>query len=142
MFYVQLHAINEARNCRRAYAITVRHGLGDIYNVELVYGRIGARGRVSRYPFVQWRDVRRFVRQCLQRRRSAHVRIGAPYVVTAAYNAAFLYDVAPWLRYAFGAGEHPVRCEDTMPTCQAQDVCSLPVSLQMQRTSREDVVYV
>jgi hypothetical protein len=63
----------------RAYKVIAGTDLFGVWLVEVIYGRIGARGRSIRYVAENEAAARRRVNQVLQRRASARQRIGVSY---------------------------------------------------------------
>ena len=81
---IYLEARNPARDCMRAYRLTLTRDLFGVFVVETRYGRIGTYGHALTYSFDDEVGARAFMDQCLRRRRSAPKRIGVPYTVQPA----------------------------------------------------------
>lgn len=80
-FAIHLEARDPARNIWRAYSITGGQDLFGDWVVVLSYGRIGAKGRTKTVLLPNEAETRRYVRQCLKKRKSALKRIGVGYKV-------------------------------------------------------------
>ncbi|QJD29026.1 WGR domain-containing protein [Methylococcus geothermalis] len=78
-FYIQLEARDPARNISRSYQIIAGQDLFGDWVVELTYGRIGAKGRTKAVLVADETAARHYVRQCLNKRKSAPKRIGVSY---------------------------------------------------------------
>jgi predicted DNA-binding WGR domain protein len=81
--FIQLAAINEARNVRRGYAISRSSDLFGWQVVTWAWGRLDRAGTSRTRAFPDEETARAFVRQLLARRTSAFRRIGVAYLAVA-----------------------------------------------------------
>ena len=91
VFRATLEARDPAKGCFRSYQIDAGRDLFGVWVVDVLYGRIGARGTHLRYSAADEASARRIVRSKLNRRASAKKRIGLPYRVRE------LIDPAAWV---------------------------------------------
>lgn len=75
-YNIQFEARDPARNIARSYRIVAGQDLFGDWVAELTYGRIGAKGRTKAVLAADEAAARRYVRQCLNKRKSAPKRIG------------------------------------------------------------------
>ena len=78
---ILLQAKNPERNIARTYTIRMGQDLFGDWIVQISYGRIGARGIEKNYLCTSKEQALEKVRQILNRRKSAHKRIGCPYKI-------------------------------------------------------------
>jgi WGR domain len=78
---ILLEARAPERNIWRSYHIAMGQDLFGNWIVELTYGRIGAKGRKQTILAGNEEEARRYMQQCLNRRKSARKRIGINYEV-------------------------------------------------------------
>jgi len=95
-FSATLEARDPALGRFRAYHLEAGTDLLGDWLVDIVYGRIGARGRRIRYAVSNESEARKLVRESLRRRASAKKRIGVPY------RFCELRDPAQWFPVAVG----------------------------------------
>jgi hypothetical protein len=95
-FSATLEARDPALGRFRAYDLAAGTDLLGDWLVDIVYGRIGARGRQIRYAVSSESEARKLVRETLRRRASAKKRIGVPY------RFCELRDPAQWFPVAVG----------------------------------------
>ena len=93
-FCIRLEATDPAKGRFRAYRIEAGNDLLDDWVVDVIYGRIGTKGRHIRHVASNEAQARRIVRHCLQRRATAPRRIGVPYQLRE------LADPGKWLDQA------------------------------------------
>jgi predicted DNA-binding WGR domain protein len=78
-FCIRLEASDPAQGRFRAYRIEAGIDLLGDWVVDVIYGRIGTRGRRIRHVATDEAQACRIVRHCLQRRATAPRRIGVSY---------------------------------------------------------------
>ncbi len=76
---ILLEACNPELNIWRSYRITFGQDLFGSWIVELIYGRIGSRGRSRTILAENETQAMSYVEQCLKKRQSAPKRIRATY---------------------------------------------------------------
>lgn len=81
--FIQLAAIDDARNIRRSYAISRSSDLFGWQVVTWAWGRLDRAGTSRTRAFPDDAAARAFVRQLLARRKSAPKRIGVAYMPIA-----------------------------------------------------------
>lgn len=81
VFRATLEARDPSKGCYRSYQIDAGRDLFGVWVVDIVYGRIGARGTHIRYSAPDEASAQRIVQSKLNRRASAKKRIGVPYRV-------------------------------------------------------------
>jgi predicted DNA-binding WGR domain protein len=82
-FSILLEACNPEHKHWRSYFITFGQDLLGDWVVEVIYGKIGARGHKKTKLFPDEVAARQEVQRCLKRRIKAPKRIGVPYIVKA-----------------------------------------------------------
>jgi predicted DNA-binding WGR domain protein len=93
-FSIRLEATDPAQGRFRAYRIEAGTDLLGDWVVDVIYGRIGTRGRRIRHVASDEAQARRIVRHCLQHRATAPRRIGVSYQLRE------LADPGKWLDQA------------------------------------------
>ena len=101
-FRVTLQARNPLKGCFRAYQITAGQDMFGVWIIDIAYGRIGTRGNWIRYSAADEAAARKLVRLKLNRRATAHRRIGV------AYRICELEDPDQWIR----CDSHRISCVD------------------------------
>lgn len=76
---IELTAVDDRRNVRRRYTITVVQDLFGWVVVETSWGRIGRRGLVAVRGFENTDEALAFIARILRKRATAPARIGVPY---------------------------------------------------------------
>jgi predicted DNA-binding WGR domain protein len=89
IFDISLRAVDPTRRCWRAYSISCHEDLFGVVVVEVRWGRIGAKQRISTTAFDDQDAARRRVRELLTRRRRKSKR-RPPYSATDVYGADWL----------------------------------------------------
>ena len=97
---LELHAVDEARNTRRAYRVRVTRDLFGLVVVEFRWGRVGTVGTRLCMSAPTVEAAQALVRQRLRRRTSAPRRIGVGYALVRAVTdggpaTAWLPSIAP-----------------------------------------------
>src|SRR4051812_2793333 len=78
-FVIELHAVDLARNRRRAWRVVAGVDLFGRWTTDVTFGRIGSAGRTICHAFASEAEALSFVRSGLRRRASAARRIGVAY---------------------------------------------------------------
>jgi len=81
-FAITLEARNPDAGHWRSYQIDANRDLFGHWQVDVVFGRIGTRGRVMRYVVDDEDQARALIGPALLRRKSSPRRIGVPYRIT------------------------------------------------------------
>ncbi|HEY4308017.1 MAG TPA: WGR domain-containing protein [Pirellulales bacterium] len=93
---VIFEAHHAERNHHRRYQIAVGRDLFDAWTISIEYGRAGRNARERQYVSGDAIQLRRIIRERLQRRLSAPRRIGCNYCISE-LNAAPGFDTEAWL---------------------------------------------
>ncbi len=78
-FFATLEAGDPSLGRMRSYRLEAGTDLLGAWLVEVIYGRIGSRGRCIRYLVQDKDDARKLVRRSLRRRTTVRKRIGVSY---------------------------------------------------------------
>jgi hypothetical protein len=78
---ILLEARNPSRNILRSYYISAWHDLFDRLMIEVVHGRVGAKGKSSMFFMNHQEEAIEFISELLKRRESAVKRLGVPYLL-------------------------------------------------------------
>lgn len=79
---IALEAHHAEHNHHRRYELTLGRDLFDAFTLTIRYGRIGHGSQTRRYSAPQPDELKTILRRHLQRRLSAHRRIGCSYRLT------------------------------------------------------------
>jgi len=92
-FRIELQACERSSNRFRNWRIEVGRDLFGTWSSRVTFGRIGCDGHSLCRLFASEAEARRFMRQCLLRRRTATRRLGIAYrLVSASPEAVSLMD--------------------------------------------------
>jgi len=80
----------------RAYCLEAGTDLFGDWMIDITYGRIGTKGRRTRYALLDEAQAKKMVCETLRRRATARKRIGVPY------SFCQLIDPYQWFRLALG----------------------------------------
>lgn len=78
---ILLEARNPSRNILRSYYVSAWHDLFGRLMVEVIHGRVGARGKRSMFFMNDHEEAIEFISELLKRRESAIKRLGVPYLL-------------------------------------------------------------
>ena len=78
-FFATLEARDPSLSCMRSYRLEAGTDLFGAWLINVVYGRIGARGSRIRYVVQDKDEARKLVWRSLRRRATARKRIGVSY---------------------------------------------------------------
>jgi predicted DNA-binding WGR domain protein len=112
-FTALLAARNPALGRFRSYRLEAGPDLFGAWLVQITYGRIGTRGRSTRYSAPDEAQARKLVRRSLRRRATAKERIGVSYCFRE------LVDPWNWLTMTVNHAALPAAYDDTAVTSTA-----------------------
>lgn len=78
---ILLEARNPSRNILRSYYVSAWHDLFGRLMVEVIHGRIGAKGKSSTFFMNHQDEAIEFIAALLKRREGALQRLGVPYLL-------------------------------------------------------------
>jgi hypothetical protein len=78
---ILLEARHPAQNVMRSYFISAWYDLFDRLMVEIIHGRIGAKGKSSTFYMNHQEEAIEFITSVLKKRETSVKRIGVPYLL-------------------------------------------------------------